>query len=128
MRSLTLNFPAILGVLVQLGAPQTSHHFPTPPQPLDTQAQNSDQTRTPLRQIDFAKSRNNPTTSRVQPRPCPDVAGVHKGVLPKHVTEKLNQIEKLSKRLRTELNPSKGILRTKIGHLWSEMARMERES
>jgi hypothetical protein len=33
------------------------------------------------------------------------VASVHKGVLPKHVTEKLKQIEKLSKRLRTELNP-----------------------
>ncbi len=34
-----------------------------------------------------------------------DVANVRKGTLPKDVIEKLKQIEKLSKRLRTELNP-----------------------
>ena len=34
-----------------------------------------------------------------------DVASVRKGVLPKDIIEKLKQIEKLSKRLRTELNP-----------------------
>jgi hypothetical protein len=34
-----------------------------------------------------------------------DVASVRKGMLPKDVIEKLKQIEKLSKRLRTELNP-----------------------
>ena len=33
-----------------------------------------------------------------------DVASVRKGMLPKDVIEKLKQIEKLSKRLRTELN------------------------
>jgi hypothetical protein len=34
-----------------------------------------------------------------------DVAGVRKGTLPKDVIEKLKRIEKLSKRLRSELNP-----------------------
>jgi hypothetical protein len=34
-----------------------------------------------------------------------DVASVRKGMLPKDIIEKLKQIEKLSKRLRTELNP-----------------------
>ena len=34
-----------------------------------------------------------------------DVASVRKGMLPKDVIDKLKQIEKLSKRLRTELNP-----------------------
>jgi len=34
-----------------------------------------------------------------------DVASVRKGTLPKDVIEKLKQIEKLSKRLRAELNP-----------------------
>jgi len=34
-----------------------------------------------------------------------DVAGVRKGMLPKDVIEKLKQVEKLSKRLRTELTP-----------------------
>jgi hypothetical protein len=34
-----------------------------------------------------------------------DVASVRKGMLPKDVIEKLKQIEKMSKRLRSELNP-----------------------
>ena len=34
-----------------------------------------------------------------------DVAGVRKGTLPKDVIEKLKRIEKLSKRLRSELKP-----------------------
>lgn len=34
-----------------------------------------------------------------------DVANVRKGMLPKDVIQKLKQIEKLSKHLRTELNP-----------------------
>jgi hypothetical protein len=34
-----------------------------------------------------------------------DVASARKGMLPKDVIEKLKQIEKLSKRLRNELNP-----------------------
>lgn len=34
-----------------------------------------------------------------------DVANVRKGTLPKDVIEKLKQIERLSKHLRTELNP-----------------------
>lgn len=34
-----------------------------------------------------------------------DMATVRKGMLPKDVIEKLKQIEKLSKRLRTELTP-----------------------
>ena len=33
-----------------------------------------------------------------------DVASMRKGMLPKDVVQKLRQIEKLSKRLRTELN------------------------
>jgi hypothetical protein len=34
-----------------------------------------------------------------------DVASIRKGILPKDVIEKLKQVEKLSRRLRTELNP-----------------------
>jgi hypothetical protein len=34
-----------------------------------------------------------------------DVESVRKGMLPKDVLQKLRQIEKLSKRLRSELNP-----------------------
>jgi hypothetical protein len=35
----------------------------------------------------------------------PDVADIRKGMLPKDVTQKLKQIEKLSKQLRGQLNP-----------------------
>ena len=35
----------------------------------------------------------------------PDIASIHNGMLPKDVLEKLRQIEKLSKRLRSELKP-----------------------
>ena len=34
-----------------------------------------------------------------------DVASMRRGTLPKDVVQKLKQIEKLSRRLRTELNP-----------------------
>ncbi len=34
-----------------------------------------------------------------------DIADVRRGVLPKDVVQKLKQIEKLSKHLRSELNP-----------------------
>jgi hypothetical protein len=34
-----------------------------------------------------------------------DVAGVRRGMMPKDIIQKLKQIEKLSKRLRSELNP-----------------------
>lgn len=34
-----------------------------------------------------------------------DIASVRQGMLPKDVIEKLKQIEKLSKHLRSELNP-----------------------
>ena len=106
MRSLTLNFAAILGLLVLLGAAQSSHHFPTPPEPLDTQAQKSGQPQTLPRQIDFAQvQKNADDLARLAQTIPPDVASMRKGMLPKDVIEKLKQIEKLSKRLRTELNP-----------------------
>jgi flagellar motor component MotA len=35
----------------------------------------------------------------------PDVASIQKGKLPKDMIEKLKQIEKLSKRLRSQINP-----------------------
>ena len=106
MRSLTLNFAAILGWLVLLGAAQTSNPFPTPPQPLDTQTQKSGQPQTLPRQIDFVQvQKNADDLARLAQTIPPDVASMRKGVLPKDVTEKLKQIEKLSKRLRTELKP-----------------------
>jgi hypothetical protein len=106
MRSLTLNFATILGLLVLVGPAQTSNHFPTPPEPLDTQAQKSEQAQTLPRQIDYEQvQKHADDLARLAQSIPPDVASMRKGVLPKDVIEKLKQIEKLSKRLRTELNP-----------------------
>ena len=54
--------------------------------------------------IDLAKvSQEADELVRIAQTIPPDVASIQRGVLPKDVLEKLKQIEKLSKRLRSEL-------------------------
>ena len=54
--------------------------------------------------IDLAKvSQDADELARIAQTIPPDVASVQRGILPKDVLEKLKQIEKLSKRLRGEL-------------------------
>jgi hypothetical protein len=107
MRSAILQFPAALGLLVVLGIAQTSpHHFPTPPEALDPQSHKNEQQPTPSRRVDPALLQKEADDLARMAQTIPgDVASVRKGMLPKDVIEKLKQIEKLSKRLRTELNP-----------------------
>ena len=83
----------------------TEHHFPTPPPPLDPQATDKENSST-SRRIDMVQlQRDADDLSRTAQTIPADVANIRKGMLPKDVIEKLKQIEKLSKRLRTELNP-----------------------
>jgi hypothetical protein len=85
-----------------MAASQTnSHHFPTPPESMDPQSrQKPDEAQTgPTRRIDYAQ-----VQKEAQTIPA-DVASARSGMLPKDVIEKLKQIEKLSKHLRSELNP-----------------------
>lgn len=117
--------PAVLGLFIlavpQAAVPQrmvpqifarqifalqiSEHHFPTPPPPLDPQAPDKDGA-SPSRRIDLVQlQRDADDLSRTAQTIPGDVAKVRKGMLPKDVIEKLKQIEKLSKRLRTELNP-----------------------
>jgi len=93
-------------VPVQIVALQiTEHHFPTPPPPLDPQAPDKD-SASGSRHIDMVQlQRDADDLSRTALTIPADVANIRKGMLPKDVIEKLKQIEKLSKRLRTELNP-----------------------
>ncbi len=104
-KSALLSLP-LLGLLVTVAAPQTiGHHFPTPPEPLD----NTTTQKAPAaasRHIDLARLQKEADDLARTAQTIPsDVANVRKGMLPKDVIEKLKQIEKLSKRLRTELNP-----------------------
>ena len=97
----------MLALFVVLGNAQTgSHHFPTPPEPLDPQSQKKEQPQTPPHRIDPTLLQNEADDlARIAQTIPSDVASVRKGMLPKDVIEKLKQIEKLSKRLRTELKP-----------------------
>jgi len=99
-----LMLPGILALLAAMAAAQTGH-FPTPPPPLDT----STQEKTPptnSRRLDLAQlQREADVLARTAQTIPSDVANVRKGMLPKDVIEKLKQIEKLSKHLRSELNP-----------------------
>jgi hypothetical protein len=59
---------------------------------------------TPQAKIDLAKmSREADELSRIAQSIPPDVAGIRNGILPQDVVQRLRQIEKLSRRLRSEL-------------------------
>lgn len=97
-----------LFLLGAMAVAQSSHHFPTPPEPMDqdkpAQAPPSDAKA--MRQIDYAKLQREADELAREAQTIPaDVASARQGTLPKDVIEKLKQIEKLSKRLRAELNP-----------------------
>lgn len=97
--------PSTLGLLLAVAASQSSHHFPTPPEPLDPTSQQK-RPETPSRRVDLAQLEKEADDLARTAQTIPaDVANVRKGMLPKDVIEKLKQIEKLSKRMRTELNP-----------------------
>ena len=106
-------FSVVLSVtllFVSSAIPQTGgHHFPTPPESMDQQnrAQPPAQVSTvPAKRPNLAQAQREAEDLARTAQTIPgDVASVRKGMLPKDVIEKLKQIEKLSKRLRTELNP-----------------------
>lgn len=106
MRFVLSSLPAVLGLSLVMAVAQTAHHMPTPPEPLDPQSQQSQQPQTPTRHIDFVQVQKEADDLARMSQTIPaDVASARKGMLPKDVIEKLKQIERLSKRLRAELNP-----------------------
>ena len=98
--------PAILGLSFMMATAQTGHNYPTPPEPMDPQSHQTGQPKIGTRRIDAVKVQNQADDLARLAQTIPtDVASVRKGMLPKVVIDKVRQIEKLSKRLRTELNP-----------------------
>lgn len=107
-RSFLLALSAALCLSGAMAVAQSSHHFPTPPPSMDqdkpAQAPRSD--AQPMPRINYAKLQKEADELARAAQTIPsDVASVRQGMLPKDVIEKLKEIEKLSKRLRTELNP-----------------------
>jgi hypothetical protein len=73
---------------------------------MDDQTQQSQSPSLPAKRIDLVQAQREADDLARTAQTIPyDVASVRKGMLPKDVIEKLKQIEKLSKRLRSELNP-----------------------
>ncbi len=102
----SLAVPATLLLCTAWALPQNTHHFPTPPGSMDDQTQQSQSPSLPAKRIDLVQAQREADDLARTAQTIPyDVASVRKGMLPKDVIEKLKQIEKLSKRLRSELNP-----------------------
>ena len=81
---------------------------PPPPAPMDPEhgQASPDNPKLPHYHVDLVKLQQEADelarTAQTVPR---DVAGVRQGTMPKDIVEKLKRIEKLSKHLRSELNP-----------------------
>jgi hypothetical protein len=106
MRCVFSLLPAILELSLMMAAAQTGHNYPTPPEPMNPQSHKTEQPQISTRRIDAAQVQKEADDLARMAQTIPnDVASVRKGMLPKDVIEKLKQIEKLSKHLRTELNP-----------------------
>ncbi len=97
--------PIVLGASVTLGVSQSRSNFPKPPESLDSTSSEKAPS-TPSRRVDLVQLQKEADDLARTAQTIPsDVASVRKGMLPKDVIEKLKQIEKLSKRLRSELTP-----------------------
>jgi hypothetical protein len=105
-KSAWLSLCLLLGLLARTATPQTTgHHFPTPPEPLDSSTTAKEPANS-SRRIDVAQLQKEADELARTAQTIPsDMASIRKGILPKDVVEKLKQIEKLSRRLRAELNP-----------------------
>ena len=81
---------------------------PPPPASMDRDHGKTtpDAPKLPQRHIDLGKLQQEADDLARSAQTIPtDIAGVRQGTLPKDMIEKLKRIEKLSKQLRSELNP-----------------------
>jgi hypothetical protein len=107
--------PAFLAVILLVGVLSSGAQMkdvyapgvPPPPAPLDPDHGKTAADEPKLqRRIDPAKlQRDADDLARTAQTIPSDIASIHKGTLPKDTLQKLKEIEKLSKRLRSELTP-----------------------
>jgi hypothetical protein len=101
-----LRIVVVVSFWIGAANPQTvGHHFPNPPAPMDPSATIQAPAHPPRQHVDVeALQREANDLARTAQTIPADVVSIRKGMLPKDTLEKLKQIEKLSKRLRSELN------------------------
>jgi hypothetical protein len=105
MKRLTSLSTAFLACVLAAPALPQRPTYPAAPKPLDASG-TAQTTVTVPRRLDLAQlQREADELARAAQSIPSDVESVRKGMLPKDVIQKLKQIEKLSKRLRNELNP-----------------------
>jgi hypothetical protein len=107
VKKLSLLVPIFL-LAVSIGAQEAPHVRMSPP-PASMDPDNAKQqpdTPTLPRHLDLTQlQREADDLARTAQTIPSDLANVRRGMMPKDVLQKLKQIEKLSKHLRTELNP-----------------------
>ena len=106
MKRRTLFYIPVLLILLSASASPQRPTYPKPPQSMEP-----DQTGPPApptnfpRRIDLRQLQKEADDLALTAQTIPgDVASVRKGMLPKDIIQKLKQIEKLSKHLRSQLN------------------------
>ena len=99
----SLSFAAILCASCPIAQPQRTG-MPTPPERMNVEKPEPQEAAPPRQRVDSAEMQKeaNELARTAQTIPY-DLARVRSGVLPKDLIPKLKQIEKLSKRLRSEL-------------------------
>lgn len=110
MKNLTLlTIPVLLCLLSAPAPAQTNRRpkYPAPPQSLNGGVPDQADPSAPSRKhVDILQLQREASELSKMAQTIPlDVESVRKGMLPKDVIQKLKQIEKLSKQLRSELNP-----------------------
>lgn len=104
-KSVLVWFSLLVGLLITPAIPQSRNNYPKRPEPLDSSTAEKGPTvrSTQIDPVRLQKEADDlARTAQTIPS---DIANVRKGMLPKDVINKLKQIEKLSKHLRTELKP-----------------------
>jgi hypothetical protein len=107
-----VNLPAFTLLVVLFACPALAQVRPRPPglQQADQAEQQSDKDMPPpalaQSRVDFAKlTRDADELARIAQTIPADVSSIQKGLLPKDTVEKLKQIEKLAKHLRSRIQP-----------------------
>jgi hypothetical protein len=106
VKIITLFCTVVVFCLISATALPQRPTYPKVPPPMDTDTANPTPPANLPRHLDLQQmQRDADDLARTAQSIPTDVASVRKGMLPKDIIQKLKQIEKLSKHLRTQLNP-----------------------
>jgi hypothetical protein len=97
---------ALFLLAAAIGSARGQFHYPVPPQPQNKETTRQDSKPAPRIPVDTVQlNRDAQELSELSKSVLLDIQRVNRGLLPKDTIDKLKRIEKLSKHLRSELNP-----------------------